>query len=328
MKQVPLGHHGLQVSRLGLGCMGLTHAYGNDTSHAEGERVVWQALERGITLVDTSDSYGPWTNEALLGRALRGRRERVVLSTKFGRQRRPDGSTIRLNGTPEYVREACEASLRRLATDHLDVYIYHRVDRTVPVEETIGAMADLVRAGKIRFIGLSEVGPTLLRRAHAVHPVSVLQSEYSLFCREVEDETVAVLEELGTGLMAYSPLCRGMLTGAMTAEQAFSRDDFRSGVERFSGEHLRRNLQLVERLRPSAAAKGVTVAQLSLAWVMAKGAVPIQGATTVAQVAENAVAAALELDATTVAAIEAAIPRSAVSGERWPAEYQSSLANF
>jgi aryl-alcohol dehydrogenase-like predicted oxidoreductase len=310
----------LTVSALGLGCMGMSEFYGTG-AEAEGIETIHRALDLGVTLLDTADMYGPFTNEQLVGRAVAGRRDEVVLATKFGNERAEDGTRLGINGRPEYVRRAADASLRRLGVDHIDLYYQHRVDKTVPIEETVGAMAELVAAGKVRHLGLSEASPQTIRRAHAVHPITALQTEYSLFTRDVEDAILPTLRELGIGLVPYSPLGRGILTGAIT-----STDDLESGdsrrtayFPRFQAEALENNLALVARVRALADAKGVTPGQLALAWVLAQGddVVPIPGTKRVRYLEENVAAAAVSLTTSDLASLEDAVPRGAVAGERY-----------
>lgn len=308
----------LDVSALGLGCMGMSEFYG-PANEAEATRTIHRALDLGVTLLDTADMYGPFTNERLVGRAVRGRRDEVQLATKFGNERTPDGSWVGINGRPEYVRAACDASLARLGVDHIDLYYQHRVDPTVPIEETVGAMKGLVDAGKVRFLGLSEAGASTIRRAHAVHPVTALQSEYSLFTRDLEAEILPTLRELGIGLVPYSPLGRGMLTGALSAG-AVDAGDFRAvRYPRFMGAARDANLTLAEALVELAEQKGCTAAQLALAWVLAKGpdVVPIPGTKRVRYLEENVGALDVALDAQDLAAIEAAVPAQSVVGERY-----------
>jgi aryl-alcohol dehydrogenase-like predicted oxidoreductase len=318
MEQRTLGSQGLRVSALGLGCMGMSQSYG-PADEQEAVATVHRALELGMTFLDTADMYGPFTNERLVGRAIAGRRDEVVLATKFGNQRRPDGSWVGVNGRPEYVRRACDASLQRLGVDHIDLYYQHRVDRSVPVEETWLAMDELVEAGKVRFLGISEAAPATIRRAHAVHPVSALQTEYSLFSRDPEGELLATVRELGIGFVAYSPLGRGFLSGRITSPDDFAEDDFRRNHPRFQGENFARNLDLVDRVRQLAAGKGVTPSQLAIAWVLAQGSdiVPIPGTKRRSYLEENAGALQVRLDAEDLAAIEEVAPRGAVAGDRY-----------
>ena len=318
MEQRHLGRQGLVVSALGLGCMGMSEFYG-PRDDAESVATLHRALELGVNFLDTADMYGPFTNEALVGRAIRGRREQVILATKFGNQRNPDGSWLRINGTPEYVRSACDASLQRLGVSHIDLYYQHRVDATVPIEETVGAMSELVKLGKVRYLGLSEAAPATLRRAHAVHPITALQSEYSLWTRDPEEEVLATVRELGIGFVAYSPLGRGFLAGRMKSLDGLAADDFRRRTPRFAEENFQRNRALAERLEAMAEAKGVTAAQLALAWVMAKGAdiVPIPGTKRRRYLEENLAAAAFPLSPAEVSRLDAAVPRGATAGARY-----------
>lgn len=313
------GDHALEVSTLGLGCMGMSEFYGT-RDEDEAVATIHRALDLGVTFLDTADMYGPFTNEQLVGRAIAGRRDEVQLATKFGNERNPDGSWVRINGTPEYVRAACDASLRRLGVDHLDLYYQHRVDKTVPIEETVGAMAELVEAGKVRRLGLSEAGADTIRRAHATHPVTALQSEYSLFTRDLEDQVLPVLRELGIGLVPYSPLGRGLLTGAVTRESLEDGDSRAAGrFPRFEGGALDANLALVGRVRSIASEKEVTPGQLALAWVLAQGddVVPIPGTKRVRYLEENVGACAVRLTDDDLARLQQAVPRDAVVGDRY-----------
>jgi aryl-alcohol dehydrogenase-like predicted oxidoreductase len=320
MEQRTLGTQGLRVSALGLGCMGMSQSYG-PADDQESVATIHRALDLGVTFLDTADMYGPFTNERLVGRAIAGRREEVVLATKFGNQRRPDGGWVRVNGRPEYVHSACDASLERLGVDHVDLYYQHRVDPSVPVEETWGAMKELVEAGKVRHLGISEAAPATIRRANAVHPVAALQSEYSLFTRDPEGELLATVRELGIGFVAYSPLGRGFLSGRLTGSSPgeFADDDFRRGHPRFEGENFARNLQLVERVRRLAGEKGATPAQLAIAWVLAQGddVVPIPGTKRRRYLEENLAALQVRLDPGDLAAIDEVAPRDAVAGDRY-----------
>src|SRR2546429_876497 len=257
MQQRKLGAEGLVVSALGLGCMGMSEFYGS-RDDAESIATIYRALDLGITFLDTADVYGPFTNEQLGGRGIRGRREQLVLATKSGNVRGPDGGWLGINGRPEYVRQACDASLQRLGVNHIDLYYQHRVDKTVPIEETVGAMAELVQAGKVRHLGLSEASPRTIRRAHAVHPITALQTEYSLWTRDPEDEVLPTVRELGIGFIAYSPLGRGFLSGRIRSLDDLAPDDFRRNNPRFQGENFKRNLELVDRVNEIAAEKGVT----------------------------------------------------------------------
>jgi len=320
MDKRTLGTQGLVVSAEGLGCMGMSEFYG---SQDEGEAVatIQHALELGVDLLDTADMYGPHTNERLVGEAIADRRDEVVLATKFGIVRDPEDPRGRgVNGRPEYVHACCDASLRRLAVEHIDLYYQHRVDPQVPIEETVGAMAELVDAGKVRFLGLSEAAPETIRRAHAVHPISALQTEYSLWSRDPEDEILATVRELGIGFVAYSPLGRGFLTGQITSPEDFEPDDFRRHNPRFQGENFTRNLELVDRVREIAADKDCTPGQLALAWVMAQGddIVPIPGTKRRSYLEQNVEATEISLSDSELAAIDEAAPRGAASGDRYP----------
>ena len=320
MEQRTLGGQGLRVSALGLGCMGMSQSYG-PADDRESVAAIRRALDLGVTFLDTADMYGPFTNERLVGRAIAGRRGEVVLATKFGNQRRPDGSWVGINGRPEYVHSACDASLERLGVDHVDLYYQHRVDPSVPVEETWGAMKELVEAGKVRHLGISEAAPATIHKANAVHPVAALQSEYSLFSRDPERELLATVRELGIGFVAYSPLGRGFLSGRLTSSspEEFADDDFRRGHPRFEGENFARNLALVERVRQLAAEKGATPAQLAIAWVLAQGddVVPIPGTKRRRYLEENLAALQLRLTPEDLIVIDEAAPRGAVAGERY-----------
>jgi aryl-alcohol dehydrogenase-like predicted oxidoreductase len=309
----------LTVSTMGLGCMGMSEFYGS-ADEQQGIDTIHRALDLGVTFLDTADMYGPFTNERLVGKAIAGRRDEVQLATKFGNERRPDGTRVGINGRPEYVRAACDASLERLGVDHIDLYYQHRVDKTVPIEETVGAMAELVEAGKVRHLGLSEASAANIRKAHATHPITALQTEYSLFTRDLEDEILPVLRELGIGLVPYSPLGRGILTGAIRPG-TLPADDSRNSAyfPRFSGEALDANLVLVDKVRRFAEDKDCTPGQLALAWVLAQGddVVPIPGTKRVAYLEENVAAADVHLTADDLAALDAAVPRDAVVGERY-----------
>ncbi|MBP8918896.1 MAG: aldo/keto reductase [Micropruina sp.] len=309
----------LTVSALGLGCMGMSEFYGTP-DHAAGLATIHRALDLGVAFLDTADMYGPFTNEKLVGEAIRGRRDEVRLATKFGNERRPDGTRLGVNGRPEYVRAACDASLRRLGVDHIDLYYQHRVDFTVPIEDTVGAMKELVDAGKVRFLGLSEASPATIRRAHAVHPITAVQTEYSLFTRDVEDAVLPTLRELGIGLVPYSPLGRGLLTGTIGRESLASGDSRATAYfPRFQGEALDANLLLVDRVRELAAGHGCTPGQLALAWVLAQGddVVPIPGTKRTRYLEENVAALRVSLTAGDLAALTEAVPREAVAGARY-----------
>ncbi|UIF86179.1 aldo/keto reductase [Cupriavidus sp. UYPR2.512] len=324
-----LGKSGPGVFPLGLGCMGMSDFYGAHDD-AESIRTIHHALERGLNLLDTADIYGPHTNEALVGRAIAGRRGQVVLATKFGLVRDPANPATRgVNGRPDYVRASCEASLKRLGTDHIDLYYLHRVDPAVPIEETVGAMADLVKAGKVRWLGLSEASAATLERAHQVHPITALQSEYSLWTRDAdEDGILATCARLGIGFVPYSPLGRGFLTGAIRSPEDFAEDDFRRTNPRFTGENFARNLALVDKVRALAADKGCTPAQLALAWVLARGpqVVPIPGTRRIANLDDNLGALAVRLDAQDLADIDAVFPAGAAAGTRYAPQVMALLA--
>ncbi|WP_101525148.1 aldo/keto reductase [Nocardioides houyundeii] len=314
----------LTVSTLGLGCMGMSEFYGTPDEKG-GIETIHRALDLGVTFLDTADMYGPFTNEQLVGKAIAGRRDEVQLATKFGNERTPDGTMVGINGSPDYVRRACDASLQRLGVDHVDLYYQHRVDPAVPIEETVGAMAELVAAGKVRHLGLSEASAQTIRRAHQVHPITALQTEYSLFTRDLEETILPTLAELGIGLVPYSPLGRGILTGKITADDSLPETDSRrSGYfPRFSGENLAANLRLVERVREIADGLGCTPGQLALAWVLAQqeragiGVVPIPGTKRVKYLEENVGAAALTLSPADLDALTEAVPRGAVAGDRY-----------
>jgi aryl-alcohol dehydrogenase-like predicted oxidoreductase len=309
----------LTVSTMGLGCMGMSEFYGS-ADEQQGIDTIHRALDLGVTFLDTADMYGPFTNERLVGKAIAGRRDEVQLATKFGNERKPDGTRVGINGRPEYVRAACDASLERLGVDHIDLYYQHRVDKTVPIEETVGAMAELVEAGKVRHLGLSEASAATIRKADATHPITALQTEYSLFTRDLEDEILPVLRELGIGLVPYSPLGRGILTGAIRPG-TLSADDSRNSAyfPRLNGDGLEANLTLVDRITQIAEEKGATPGQLALAWVLAQGedVVPIPGTKRVAYLEENVGAADVQLTADDLAALDAAVPRDAVVGDRY-----------
>ena len=319
MEQRKLGRQGLTVSSLGLGCMGMSDFYG-PTDEAESVATLHRAIELGITFFDTADMYGPFKNEELLGRALRGKRGQVIIATKFGNRRAPDGAFLGVSGKPEYVAQACEASLRRLGLDHLDLYYQHRVDPTVPIEETVGAMAALVKAGKVRWLGLSEAGPDTIRRAHAVHPISALQTEYSLWSRDPEEAILPTVRELGIGFVPYSPLGRGFLTGRFKSPADLPEGDWRRSNPRFQGAHFQQNLELVDRVAGLARAKGCTPAQLALAWVLSRGAdvVPIPGTKRRATLEENAGAAGVVLTSADLARLDELMPPGAAAGTRYP----------
>ena len=321
MRQRRLGKKGPLVSAIGLGCMGMSEFYG-PRDEAEAVATIHRALDLGVTFLDTADIYGPFTNEELVGRAIRSRRGEVVLATKFGIVRSAEDRAVRgISGKPEYVRQACEASLRRLGVDVIDLYYQHRVDPRTPIEDTVGAMAELVREGKVRFLGLSEAAPETLRRAHAVHPITALQSEYSLWSRDPEDEILPTCRALGIGFVPYSPLGRGFLTGQIRRVEDFADDDYRRFTPRFQGENFQKNLDLVRRVEELARAKGCRPSQLALAWVLAQGEdiVPIPGTKRRTYLEENAGAADVALTAADLARIEEVLPRGSAAGERYPA---------
>ncbi|AEI42017.1 aldo/keto reductase [Paenibacillus mucilaginosus] len=326
MKTRTLGRSNLEVSSLGLGCMGMSDFY-SGRDEEESIRTIHRSLELGVTFLDTADMYGVGRNEELVGRAVKDRRDAVVLATKFGNVRSEDGQFLGVNGRPEYVRSACEASLRRLGVDHIDLYYQHRVDPNTPIEETVGAMAELVREGKVRYIGLSEAAPATMRRAHAVHPVTALQTEYSLWSRDVEDEILPVCRELGIGFVPYSPLGRGFLTGQIRRFEDLAEDDYRRFSPRFQGENFQKNLDLVERIREIAAARNVQPSQLALAWLLAQGddIVPIPGTKRTVYLEENVGALDIELTPEELGRIDEAAPKGAAAGSRYPEASMSSL---
>src|SRR5690348_11158323 len=298
--------------------MGMFEFYGT-ADEGESIATIHRALELGVNLLDTADIYGPFTNEWLVGKAIKGQRNQVVLATKFGFEQRGDGSFVRVNGRPEYVRAACEGSLRRFGVDHIDLYYQHRVDPTVPIEETVGAMAQLVQQGKVRYLGLSEAAPATIRRAHTVHPITALETEYSLWSHDPEDEILPTVRELGIGFVAYSPLGRGFLTGQITSIKNLAPDDFRRTSPRFQGENFRKNLALVERVKEMAAQKHVTAGQLALAWVLAQGKdlVPIPGTKHRKYLEENVAAGGITLTREDLARIEEVAPKGMAAGERY-----------
>lgn len=319
MKNVPLGKSGLSVSRLGLGCMGMSEFYG-PADDKESIRTIHRALELGMSFLDTADIYGVGRNEELVGKAIRGRRDKVVLATKFGNVRGKDGSWLGVSGKPGYVRSCCEASLARLGVDVIDLYYQHRVDPETPIEDTVGAMADLVREGKIRFLGLSEAAPATIRRACAVHPIAALQTEYSLWSRDAEDEVIPACRELGIAFVAYSPLGRGIFGGWIKRPADLSEEDYRKKHPRFTGENLNRNLSLVKRLEEIAAEKKCRLSQLALAWVLARGEdiIPIPGTKRVERLEENAGALEVVLTPEEVGRLDKVFPPGAAAGTRYP----------
>lgn len=318
MKTRRLGRSGPEVSAIGLGCMGMSAFYGG-ADERQSIEVIHRALDLGVTLFDTAEMYGPHTNEQLLGKALKGRRDQAFVATKFGVYRNADG-TMRGDGSPANVRRAVEGSLSRLGIETIDLYFLHRVDPGTPIEDTVGAMAGLVKEGKVRFLGLSEAAPETLRRGHATHPITALQTEYSLWSRDPEDGLLATCEELGIGFVPYSPLGRGFLSGEIRSIDDLAPDDFRRHNPRFTGENFQKNLDLVEAVKGIAAGRGVTAAQLALAWVLAQGEhlVPIPGTRRVRTLEENVAAVGLELSADDLARIEAVFPKGAAAGTRYP----------
>ncbi|MEO1374727.1 MAG: aldo/keto reductase [Cyanobacteria bacterium J06635_10] len=326
MKKHQLGNQGLVVSELGLGCMGMSEFYG-ENNEQESIDTIHRAIDLGVTMFDTADMYGPFTNEGLVGRAIKNYRDKVVVATKFGNVRTEDGGFLGVNGTPEYVRQACDASLQRLGVDVIDLYYQHRVDPNVPIEETIGAMAELVREGKVRYLGMSEASPATIRRAHVVHPITALQTEYSLWSREPEEEILATVRELGIGFVPYSPLGRGFLSGAIKSPEDFDENDFRRISPRFQGENFYKNLQVVEKVKEIALQKNVTPSQLALAWLLAQGddIVPIPGTRRRKYLEENIAATDITLTPEELQQIEAVAPKGFVVGARYPAEHMKAV---
>ncbi|NJO43552.1 MAG: aldo/keto reductase [Cyanobacteria bacterium CRU_2_1] len=326
MQMRKLGNQGLMVSEMGLGCMGMSEFYGS-TDDQEAIATIHHAIDLGINFLDTADMYGPFTNEHLVGKAIRNRRDQVTVATKFGNVRTSDGQFLGVSGKPDYVRSACDASLQRLGIDIIDLYYQHRVDPTIPIEETIGAMAELVQQGKVRYLGMSEAAPATIRRAQAVHPISALQTEYSLWSRDSEDEILPTVRELGIGFVAYSPLGRGFLSGAITKPEDLDPTDFRSQSPRFLGENFYKNLQLVEQVKAIATEKSVTPSQLALAWLLAQGQdiVPIPGTKRRKYLEENAAGADITLTPEDLQRIEVVAPKGIAVGERYAPRHMSSV---
>ena len=319
MQTRKLGNQGLAVSTMGLGCMGMSEFYGS-TNEPEAIDTIQRAIELGVTFLDTADMYGPFTNEKLVGKAIRDRRDRVVVATKFGNMRGEDGAFLGISGRPDYVRKACDDSLRRLGVDVIDLYYQHRVDTKTPIEETVGAMSELVTAGKVRYLGLSEAAPATIRRAHATHPISALQTEYSLWSRDPEDEIFPTVRELGIGFVAYSPLGRGFLTGAIKSIEDLEPSDYRRRSPRLSGENFAKNLELVKKIEELAREKGVTPSQLALAWVLHRGddIVPIPGTKRVKYLEENVRALDVKLSEEELRHIDDVAPKGITAGDRYP----------
>ena len=319
METRKLGSQGLEVSELGLGCMGMSEFYGTPDED-ESIATIHRAIELGVTFLDTADMYGPFTNEKLVGKAISDRRDQVTLATKFGNERKEDGTMVGVNGQSDYVRKACDASLQRLGVDHIDLYYQHRVDTDTPVEETWGAMSELVEAGKVRYLGISEAAPETIRKANSVHQITALQTEYSLWSRDVEDGILPTVRELGIGFVAYSPLGRGFLTGQIQNFEDLPEGDYRRNSPRFQGENFDKNLELVEKVREIANEKGVAPSQLALAWLLAQGEdiVPIPGTKRRKYLEENAAAANIKLTDDDLSRIDEVAPKDAAAGDRYP----------
>ena len=319
MRTRKLGSQGLEVSELGLGCMGMSEFYGTGDEE-ESIATIHRAIELGVTFLDTADMYGPFTNEKLVGKAISDRRDQVILATKFGNERKEDGTRVGVNGKPDYVRKACDDSLQRLGVDHIDLYYQHRVDTETPVEETWGAMKELVEAGKVQYLGISEAAPETIRKANSVHPISALQTEYSLWSRDVEDEILPTVRELGIGFVAYSPLGRGFLTGQIQNFEDLPEGDYRRNSPRFQGDNFDKNLELVEKVRQIAEEKGVAPSQLALAWLLAQGEdiVPIPGTKRRKYLEENAAATDIQLTDEDLTRIDEVAPKDVAAGDRYP----------
>ena len=315
-----LGTQGLAVSALGLGCMGMSDFYKGGQGDQESVATIHRCLDLGVDFLDTADMYGPFTNEELIGRAIKGERDRFIVATKFGNRRGADGAFHGISGRPEYVKDCCDASLRRLGVDHIDLYYQHRVDLETPIEDTVGAMADLVKQGKVRYLGLSEASPATIRRAHKVHPISALQTEYSLWSRDPEDEVLPTVRELGIGFVAYSPLGRGFLTGRFKSFDDLASDDWRRRNPRFQGGNFQKNLEVAARVAKIGAERGVTASQIALAWLLHRGPdiVPIPGTQRRKYLEENTAAASIMLDAEELRRIDVAFPKGAAAGNRYP----------